>query len=234
VVFDKIAAFGDSWVWGDELVDPNMPNATPDLLTNQPYRESHCFAGVIARHYQVPVENFAIPGGSLQSTIWNYLWWLNNRTDHDSTLVLVGLTDASRQSWYNPSHVVYANDPNWNRYVHSAWVHSTKCYNDDWRALTKYYMTLSDCQQLWKNNYQQALLFFDGQRHRHSLIQFNLLKTYPEFSAPSLIFPDSNLRQLLSAYSNCWAPQRHPNEHGHQVIADLLISQIDSAIITRC
>lgn len=232
--FTSIAAFGDSWVWGDELVDPKQFNLLPHSIENTSYRESQCFAGLIGKHFDVPVKNFAIPGGSLQSTIWNYLWWFNNHADQANTLILVGLTDASRTSWYNPNHVQHVNDPPWNRYVHSAWVHNTTCYQDAWRQLTKYYTAQSDCRALWENNYQQALMFFDGQRHRQPLLQFNILKSYPQFDCKSLIFPDTNLRTLLSSHSNCWAPQRHPNEHGHQIIADILISHIESAIITRC
>lgn len=232
--FTSIAAFGDSWVWGDELVDPDQLDLIPHSIENTWYRESNCFAGLIGKQFNLPVENFAIPGGSLQSTMWNYLWWLNNRTNHAQTLVLVGLTDASRLSWHNPNHVVYANDAPWNRYVHSAWVHNTNCYSDDWRQLTKLHLTLSDSPDLWENNYQQTLLFFNGQCQNQNLIQFNVIKSYPKFSCPSLIFPDSSLRQMLSIHSDCWAPKQHPNKRGHQIIADILISHIESAIITRC
>lgn len=234
VRFDSIAVFGDSWCWGDELVDPNITDATPDLEPNTAYRESQCFAGIIGRHYRVPVENLSIPGGSLQSTVWNYIWWRNNRSNHDRTLVLVGLTDPARISWYNPKHVSYANDAPWNRYVHSAWAAHTDCYSNDWRDLFKRNLVLTDSPELHRLNYQQSLMFFDGQTRDQSLLQFNVLSSYAEYRAESLLWPGSNLREFLKYHTNCWAPRRHPNERGHQIIADILISHIESAIITRC
>lgn len=232
--FNSIAVFGDSWVWGDELVDPEIPNATPDLESNRQYRESRCFAGLVGKHFNKPVENLAIPGGSLQSTIWNYIWWLNNSTNPGTTLVLIGLTDPSRTSWYNPEHVSYDNDAPWNRYVHSAWARHTECYTTEWQKLAKLHLTLSESRELSEYNYQQALLFFNGQSHTQPLVQFNVLRSYPQFSARSLVYPDSNLKNFLKPYTDCWAPKLHPNERGHQIIADILISHIESAIITRC
>lgn len=226
--FDRIAVFGDSWVWGDELVDPNCPDLKPYSVENTSYRESHCFAGVIAQHYDIPVENFAIPGGSLQSTIWNYLWWHQNRSDHASTLILVGLTDAGRMSYYNPEHVVYPNDPPWNRYVHSAWIHSPECYTDEWVTMVKSNIGLSSSRQANLMNYLQAVLFFDGQPN---VIQFNTINTLSIDAPKSLLWPEQSLRSMLSDYTDCWAPKKHPNEQGHQIIADLLISHIESSII---
>lgn len=234
MTFDRIAAFGDSWVWGDELVDPQLPNATAVSIENTPYRESHCFVGQVGRQLNVTVENLAIPGGSLQSTIWNYLWWLNQQSTTDNVLVVVGLTDASRTSWYNPNHQVCENDQPWNRYVHSAWVKHTDCYNDNWQQLAKLHTGLSDCEKLWELNYQQAVWFFHGQSMTRPLLQFNVLNNWYGNWPSSLIWPDTNLRNLLRFHTNCWCNGRHPNELGHQIIAQALISQIESAIITRC
>ena len=227
-MFDRIAVFGDSWAWGDELVDPSCSDLKPYSVENTSYRESHCFAGIIAQHYNIPVENFAIPGGSLQSTIWNYIWWHQHRNSHKSTLILVGLTDAGRMSYYNPDHVVYANDPPWNRYVHSAWIHAPECYTDDWVAMVKSNIGLSSSRQANLMNYLQAVLFFDGQPN---VIQFNTINTLPIDAPKSLLWADQSLRSILAAHNNCWAPKKHPNEQGHQIIADLLISHIESSII---
>jgi hypothetical protein len=229
VKFDRITAFGDSWVWGDELIDPTGDNLTPGTSTNTTYRESHCFAGIIADHYNVPVENFAIAGGSLQSTIWNYIWWQQNRSSHDSTLILVGLTDAGRMSYYNPNHVTYSNDPPWNKYVHSTWVnHSAKGFSEDWVRMIKSNIALTSCWELSVMNYLQAVLFFDGQPN---VLQFNTINVMPIVSPKSLLWPGQTLRSILATHKNCWAPKKHPNEQGHQIIADLLISHIDSSII---
>jgi hypothetical protein len=83
--FKKIAGFGDSWVFGDELLDPfyaktnNLAHAGD--RQNKPYRDQHCYLGLLGQHYGVPVENYGIPGGSLDSTVWTFLKWLNQTPD---------------------------------------------------------------------------------------------------------------------------------------------------------
>lgn len=229
--FKKIVGFGDSWMWGDELLDPALahrPDAHPVLIENTKYREQNCFLGQLGQHYNVPVENFGIPGGSLQSTIWNYLWWKEHTVD-DNCLVLVALTDAWRQSFYNPKHIVCDNDQPWSRYVHNTWLHTNGIYSDEWVDTMKHLLVLSDCSSLQKLNYQQAVWFFDGQSHTQSLLQFCSITPPCLINAASLIWPDRSLNSMLS--TEYLAKNRHPNELGHKLIADNLISVIDSRII---
>lgn len=240
MTFKKIVGFGDSWVWGDELLDPSLishPHAHPVLVENTQYRESNCFIGQLGQHYGVPIENFGIPGGSLQSTIWNYLWWLENSTETEDCLVLVGLTDAARTSYYNPNHVSYSNDPPWNRYVHGAWARTKDtCYSSDWVQMIKQQTVLSDCSKLHNLNYKQAVLFFEGQasmRNGHVLQFCTISPPYVE-NSKSLLWPEGTLDTLIKNehdYTKYYAPGRHPNELGHKLIAKHLISQIDSCIM---
>jgi hypothetical protein len=146
---EKIVAFGDSFVWGDELLDPDLkdhPQAHPVLMENTVYRESRAFLGQLGQHYGVPTENFGWPGGSLQSTIWTYLWWIEHEPlPLDRVFVLIGLTDGNRTSFYNPRHVSYANDPPWNRFMHSSWIHSgASTVGADWADMGKRYMMLTN------------------------------------------------------------------------------------------
>jgi hypothetical protein len=125
--FKKIVGFGDSWMYGDELLDPVLLAQDSTAHTcfdqNTVYRERHCFLGQLGAHYNVPTENFGIPGGSLTSTQWTYQWWLDHETvPLNECLVLVGLTNSNRITHYNPNHVHYSNDPPWNKFVHSSWV----------------------------------------------------------------------------------------------------------------
>ena len=241
--YAKVVGFGDSWVWGDELLDPelvNHPHAHPVLVENTAYREQHCFVGRVAQHYGVPCENFGIPGGSLQSTIWNYLWWIEHETvPLDQCLVLVGLTDGGRTSFYNPNHVSYSNDPPWNRYVHSAWIHSGSCYSQEWQTMAKQHVVLTDCRALAQLNYQQAVLFFHGQSCSltPNLFQFCTIDAPMVLNHSSLLWPNQTLSSLLSQQpdpKSLLAPQRHPNENGHSLIAQHLISAIDSCTMYEC
>ena len=240
--FDKIVGFGDSWIWGDELLDPKLAthkNAHPILIENTSYRENNCFLGQLGKHYNVPTENFGIPGGSLQSTIWTYLWWRNHETvPLDRCVVLVGLTDPNRQTFYNPKHVVYANDPPWNRFVHSSWVHSGGTSpSDPWTQMVKSHMMLTDCNAVHKLNYQQTVLFFEGQSHETGpLLQVNTMFGILNMPCSTLIWPGQSLHYLLSTHpdrSNLFAAHGHPNEKGHEILRNSLIVELDCAILAQ-
>lgn len=240
--FSKIVGFGDSWMWGDELLDPGLQDhvhAHPVLMENTAYREQHCFLGQLGQHYAVDTENFGIAGGSLQSSIWTYLWWMAHETvPLEECLVLVALTDSNRHTFYNPGHVSYANDPPWNRFVHSAWVHSgNSSIGDAWQQMVKLHMTLTDCAESHSLNYRQSVLFFQGQRERvQNLLQFNSISPTVPMTESSLIWPGTSLSGLIAQEPNAdtmLAAHGHPNEHGHEWIAKHLIVEIDRATLAE-
>ena len=238
--FKKIVGFGDSWMWGDELLDPELVNhewAHPVLHENTPYRESNCFLGCIGKHYDVPTENFGIAGGSMQSSIWTYLWWLDHETlDPSECLIMVAHTDPNRMTFYNPRHVSMANDEPWNKFVHSAWINSgADCFGSDWENLNRHLFALSDCPQLHKLNAQQTVLFFEGQ---HCALNKNVMQfysMYPHYrhNSDSLVWKNQSLKEIVGEDRDRYAAGGHPNEKGHQVIAQQLIQQVDRAIISR-
>lgn len=232
--FKKIVGFGDSWIWGDELIDPTLtshPRCHPALTENTPYREQNCFLGLLGKHYSVPVENYGIAGGSLQSAVWTFLWWLDHEPNPEDCLILVGHTDAARFSYYDPNRSMDPIDPDWNRFVHSAWPG-----NDQWQPLIQQQTVLTDAKQTQALRFQETVLLFDGVAARQglNLIQFNLADPMRLVShAHTMVWPDwsfSNwfLKELSADYRK---PGNHPNELGHQLIRDRLISCIDSCII---
>lgn len=237
--FKKIVGFGDSWMWGDELLDPELArqhsDAHPCWHANTAYRDRHNFLGVLADHYGVPMENFGICGGSMQSSMWTFLWWLDHEPEPDQCLILIGHTDSDRLSFYNPNHVSYGNDPAWNRFIHSTWVeYGSSVVPQEFRTMVKQQLVLTNCKELARLNYQQTVLSFDGIAARRNLqmMQFQIMpedvklnlptQIWPEFST-TLWFryhPDNQKKQLVM-------PGGHPNEMGHKMIADKLISTID-------
>lgn len=240
--FKKIVAFGDSWIYGDELLDPVLAREHPDAhfcwVQNTDYRERHCFLGRLGEHYGVPTENFGIPGGSMQSSLWTFLWWINNETlPLQDCLVLVGHTDADRLTFYNPNHVHYSNDPPWNKFVHSTWVHfGSSVVDPEFATMIKQQVVLTNCEDLRKLNYQQTVLTFDGiaARQNLKLFQFNIApRPMILDNVPTLLWPDfcwnywfrdhpgNQRRELIK-------PNGHPNETGHELIRDRLISAVDS------
>lgn len=240
--FSKLVAFGDSFVWGDELLDPALadhPQAHPVLMENVAYRESASFAGQLGIHYGVPVANFGWPGGSLQSTIWTYLWWIDHETvPLDQCLVLVGLTDGNRHSFYNPNHVSYANDPPWNRFMHTSWIHSgASTVPKAWVDMGRQYMVLTDCYELIRLNFRQAVLFFQGQTARHAgLLQVKTIGSDLIMQETTLLWPELALQQMFDHLPNrhdLLCPMGHPNEQGHRLIADRLIPEIDRVTMSE-
>lgn len=240
--FQKIVAFGDSWIYGDELMDPayvaKNPNGHYSDDQNFAYRLKHCFLGQLGTHYGVPTENFGIPGGSLTSTMWTFQWWLDHEpVPLNECLVLIGLTNSDRITHYNPNHRHYSIDPPWNKFVHSTWVNfGSSVVPEDYATMIKYQIALTNCRALNQLNYQQAVLFFDGvaARNNLNLLQFNIMPAErPVANAPTLLWPDfawthwfrdhpgNRNRELICA-------DGHPNEIGHSLIRDRLIDHIDS------
>lgn len=241
-MFKKIVGFGDSWMYGDELLDPEYksknPSAHPTDIENAPYREKNCFLGLLGDHYGVPTENFGIPGGSLQSALWTFLWWYENESQFDISecLVLVGHTDSDRSSFYNPDHVICEDDPPWNRFVHTSWVeYGFMGISREMREMAKMFMVLTDSSELRKLNYMHSVLFFDGVASSHDLqlLQFNIMPPEKKMNIDSIIWqgedtvtwfrdhPANQKRELIK-------PNGHPNEIGHEMIKNRLILSIEN------
>jgi hypothetical protein len=239
MTFKKIVGFGDSWMFGDELLDPELQQKHSDAHTcwhqNNAYRNSHNFLGLLGKHYNVPIENFGIAGGSMQSSMWTFLWWLDHEPEPEQCLILIGHTDSDRLSFYNPNHVSYANDPPWNRFIHSTWVeYGSSVVPQEFRNMVKQQLVLTNCSELAKLNYQQTLLSFDGIAARRNLqmMQFQIMPADIKLDLPTQIWagfsttmwfrnhPGNQQRELVM-------PGGHPNEIGHKMIAEKLISTID-------
>jgi len=232
----KIVGFGDSWMWGDELLDPALihhPQAHPVMSENTSYRESRCFLGLLGAHYGVPAMNFGSPGGSQQSARWNYIWWRQHETvPLDRVLILVAHTDSARFSHYNPKHISYGDDPEWNRYIHSAWVWGGSLRGHAFEDFVQQETVLTDCDALHRLRFIESVLFFRGQDS--PVLQFCQSPAPLHFEDATLLWPDRSLGELIRERCHpklSFAPNGHPNERGHEIIRDLLIPQIDRVIM---
>jgi hypothetical protein len=240
--FKKIVGFGDSWMYGDELLDPKLIKEYPDAHTcwsqNDQYRNDHNFLGLVGKHYNIPVENFGIAGGSMQSSIWTFQWWLDHEPDPENCLVLVGHTDSDRLSFYNPNHTSYGSDPPWNKFIHSTWVeYGSSVIPEEFRTMVKQQLVLTNCAELARLNYQQTVLFFDGVAARHNIpmMQFHIMPGDCVMkNAPTIIWPNFSTTMWFRDHPGnqkreLIMPGGHPNKIGHEMIAEKLISTIDSA-----
>lgn len=250
-MINKLVSFGCSWTYGDELLDPALAAAGVPAYDrrNDLYRVQHSYPGLIADHYGLKYTCMAYPGASLRSMGWHFQWWLDHTTEaqKQETLVLVGLTDESRMSWYNPYHQVQDNEITDERTVQRQYIHSTwlkedinikdEPYQDEWRKLCKMYTTLSDCGPARRLNYSDCVRLFDGAAARYNIpmLQFNVLAQTREPKLPTLLDATSLMEILVirnkPRKEPLLAEGRHPNEKGHRVIADYLIEKLDSAIM---
>jgi hypothetical protein len=136
--------------------------------------------------------------------------------------------------------VHYSNDPPWNKFVHGSWVNfGSSVVPREFVDLIKQQVVLTNCPELYRLNYQQAVLMFDGVAARRNIpmMQFNIMPgARPMEHTPTLIWSDFSMtiwfrdmpqnqnREMIK-------PDGHPNEAGHTLIRNRLISQIDSCIM---
>jgi len=236
---NKVVAFGCSWTYGDELVAPEFRDLSESEFRdhydqNRPYRLANCYAGLVAKHYGLELDNMAFPGSSLESMRWNLMWYLRNNQSRDDVIFLVGHTDATRQSWYNPQHEISMKDPQWNRHMHGTWLtQPNPDIDDNWFTLQKLWLGMSYHQDWAEYNFQQTINLFDQAQSRYGIpvIQFSMLENRYGVNVPSLIYSGTNFRDILKQKkkdlgADPFASGGHPNEKGHQIIADHLIEHI--------
>jgi hypothetical protein len=102
--------------------------------------------------------------------------------------------------------------------------------------MVKQQLVLTNCPELARLNHMQTLMFFDGvaARKHIPMMQFHIMPADNRLDLPTEIWPgfsttmwfrdhpDNQQRELIM-------PGGHPNEIGHEMIANKLISTIDSA-----
>ena len=210
-MIEQIVGFGCSWIHGDEIEHPN-PSTEKERRV---YREENCTLGQLAKLLDVKrVHNYGISGGSLQSTMWEFAKYIS--AFDSNTLVVIGLTQASRQSWFNKDD----RSP----YMHSHWNHD----NHTWNEFIKFYLVHSDCTQLWNMNYKIATQYFANYCNVHdlALLQFNV------FPAPCEMdeVPSWNARGFVQdmhhKHGDCLATGHHPNEKGSIFLAEKLYKEL--------
>jgi hypothetical protein len=220
----NIAAFGDSWIYGDEIEHPD-PNATDKQ--KRLYREANCTVGQLGKLLGVTVENYGVSGNSLQGTVWEFYRWLNDEHRHtdatpQETLVVVGLTESIRESWWNGPDRYGAFGGN---YVHN----HTVFPEHPWHKFVKHYYTHCDDKQLQQTRYWQTTEFFHNwcQVNGSKLLMFNIFP--PPYLSDLVTHPSWNMRGEVSG--DMLAPGKHANEKGSVHLANHLQMYAKSIII---
>jgi len=214
-LIDTLIAFGCSFTYGDELRDPSLaPEEHCCVPSNDEYRNRHCYAGIVADHYNLKFVNTAEPGGTLESMQYS-LYWASQNLDLEKCLLVAGITEPGRKSYFDQ----HQNGIPWIKHRHSTWLRTTP--QDEWSNLDKLWTSLCHCEEWEKFNL------------------FQTLQTFESIGAPLVFLPvfeptfDWNHKNKTDFVLQSWlsdsdfAPHGHPNENGHQKIAQRLIKYID-------
>lgn len=214
----RVIAIGCSWTYGDEL-----PEST---------RLEKSYPGLVAKHYALALDNCGYPGASLESMRWILRWHLQNDTNLDETLWLVGLTNSTRKSYHNAigTDVEYNfnfNQPKrpWNKHVHSVWLKAKdKTINPTWYELDKLWTANCYDSEWAEHNHWETVTAFST---LPNAIIFNCLIN--PYNNKNVINGNKSFRQMLKPEH--LFPGNHPNEFGHEFISKYLIKHIDCANI---
>lgn len=227
----RIAGFGCSWIHGDEI---EHPTAEPGSKQYREYQEKNCTFGQLSKllgikYSSARVINRGVSGGSLQSTQWEFSNWMQRNTPGADTLVVVGLTEASRQSWWNGPNK--DNAKYGGRYMHNHWVHP----GHPWEDFVKFYYGNSDEHKLWALNYWTTVTFIHNYCSVHGVPLF-MFNVFPApMDMPEVFNSSWNARGYMHSIQHgegdVLAPGKHPNEKGSIILAERLHHMIDSAKI---
>ena len=216
---NTLIAFGCSFTYGDELIDPNIKPGEPcNSRYNDTYRNRHCYAGIVAEHYGLNFVNTAFPGGTLESMRYA-LYWASQNYDLQNTVLLVGITQAHRKSYFDQQ---LSGIP-WNKFRHSTWLKDNT--NSEYYDLNKLWQKLCLSPEYEQFNLFQTIMAFEGA----NALTVMLPVFENESNFESKHKADFVLERELD--KTHYAPNGHPNETGHIEIAKRLIKYIDSAKI---
>ena len=211
----NIAAFGDSWIYGDEIEHPD-PNATDKQ--KREYREEHCIVGQLGKQLGLTVENYGISGSSLQVSTWEFHRWLNDTHKSSAatlqeTLLVVGLTSANRRSWYNHGN-----------YIHIQGIGTDlKYWPKPWHETLRFTMANDIYNEVDKLLYWQTTEFFYNwaKVNNVKLLMFDVFR--PPYWSDLISSPRNEWCAMQELHgTNYMAPGQHPNEAGCKHIAKIL------------
>lgn len=238
----RIIGIGDSYMFGDELVKHrDVGIKLPDRTElNSEFRKEKCFLGQLARRFQAEAINLGYPGASLRSMRDALTWYIQEGNEIENSLLLVGITQPWRESWYNQYHKRKIDiEPKWNNHVHSSWIFSdlqtgqNNYSNTIWNDQFKIYMEMQDCEKRSTIELNQSLLFFDGigKQYNIPVVQVNVFvppgDPTKRVIVPSYYEPDASIDGCIKPYSTLKEEGGHPSVKGHRVVADWIQSIID-------
>lgn len=214
-MIDTLVAFGCSFTYGDELLDPKIKPGEPcNSRYNDHYRNKNCFAGRVADHYNLNFINTAEPGGTLESMRYA-LYWATQNLNIKNCLLIVGMTEPSRNSYFDDN----LSNIEWTKHRHSTWLKTSPV--DYWSELDRLWTSLCYCDNWEKFNVYQTLQIFESANVPMVFL--------PIFEAASQWDHKYKADFVLQSWlaDKDFAEYGHPNQNGHQKVAQRLIKYID-------
>lgn len=222
----QLVVFGDSWSYGAEL--ELTQNATNSGCIDT-YRLNNSFAGIISKHYDITLQNYALQGSSLQAMIWEFESWVEKNYLLEESLVLFGLTWPSRQTWWNNLEKKYEHSILLDRYQDS---------QNEFFQLNKIWSANSMGDWLEAKQYQTAVYIFSGMCERLKIpcVQFDIFPKNFKVAFDTVINDDEPIVKMLRRIQQEHPTQKltylhHPSELGHLYIAQYLIDVIDKKFL---
>tara|TARA_B110000211_G_C14060385_1_gene545233 strand:- start:43 stop:849 length:807 start_codon:yes stop_codon:yes gene_type:complete len=101
----KLITFGDSWVWGDELLEKNeYNNELHSKNIGGVVNNNHSFSDYI---------NYATNGGSNQHIIYDLMNYINSEDYDEDDFIMIGMTSPLRNIIYNNISKTPVTWPGW-------------------------------------------------------------------------------------------------------------------------
>lgn len=203
----KLVGFGCSFTYGSELIDPELDGVWDDTTQsyiwdrhykNIPWRQSHCWLGLLAKYFNCEYDNKGEPANSNYAIQYQFAdWFNNNRNPNEQVVVCVGWTEPARFSWLDDSWTHNGTVRNDEKFLHSRseWIKSNVDHNY-WTDAAKLFVN-AVC-----NQYSIPILQFNA-IGKHSITKYN-----------NYFLDGATMQGVLE--KEHLAPGGHPNEAGHE------------------
>lgn len=115
----KLITFGDSWVWGDELLEEkeSVPeNNTSSTLSHEynTFKHTNNIGGVVNKNHKFDdYINYATNGGSNQHIIYDLMNYINSEDYDENDFIMIGLTTPNRNIIYSNVSKTPLTWPGW-------------------------------------------------------------------------------------------------------------------------
>lgn len=223
---------GDSWTYGDSLGNTKVREGRDDTE----YRLDHVYGNIISKHYNWDWINLALPGGSNEWMLDNLDRLLKQFLEYRKIVVVVTLTESGRHEELRSMDRGLITQQMVLLHLLARTYNKINQLKDEYpsvKFLVAHNFTdgaeglLDLCDRSWL----EVMIDKSIQKNTHIVVsdhinQMNYEQIFPD--ALDIIERAQSRIDLLDSCEYCYKEDsRHPNEQGHRLWAEYLITQID-------